>query len=67
MTDPTKLELLLSGAYMDALVCGTGIVKLTHVDGRMEMETVPIDQFYDLAEELRWRADNTKGTGHAQT
>jgi hypothetical protein len=59
--DPTKLELIMSGAYMDALICGVGIVKLTHVrDGHMEMETVPIEQFYDLSEELRWRAANMK-------
>jgi len=62
--DPTKLELVMSGAYMDALICGVGIVKLTHVrNGHMEMETVPIEQFYDLSEELRWRADNTKRDG----
>ena len=59
--DPTKVDLVMSGAYMDALICGVGIIKLTHLpNGRMEMETVPIEQFYDLSEELRWRAANVQ-------
>lgn len=44
---------------MDAVMCGTGIVKIVYrPDGELEMTHVPIDQFYDLSEELRWRAAN---------
>ena len=47
-------------AIMDALVCGTGVLKIVHHPGsNIEMVHVPIDKFYDLSEELLWRAANT--------
>lgn len=53
----SKVDLVIGNAYIDALVCGVGIVKLTLVaGGRMEMDSVPIEEFYALSEELRWRA-----------
>jgi len=54
----SKVDLVIGNAYIDALVCGVGIVKLTYINGRMEMDSVPIEEFYELSEELRWRAAN---------
>ena len=54
----SKVDLVIGNAYIDALACGVGIVKLTLVAGRMEMDSVPIEEFYTLSEELRWRAAN---------
>lgn len=51
----------MGNAYLDALTCGVGIVKLTLLaGGGMELETIPVEQFYDLSEELRWRAANAQ-------
>ena len=54
----SKVDLVIGNAYIDAITCGVGIVKLTYVAGRMEMDSVPIEEFFDLSEELRWRAAN---------
>jgi len=57
----SKVDLVIGNAYIDALACGVGIVKLTYMaGGRMEMDSVPIEEFYKLSEELRWRAANIK-------
>ena len=54
----SKVDLVIGNAYIDALTCGVGIVKLTYMDGRMEMDSVPIAEFHELSEELRWCAAN---------
>ena len=54
----SKVDLVIGNAYIDALVCGVGIVKLTYTDGRMEMDSVSIAEFHELSEELRWCAAN---------
>ena len=54
----------MANAYMDALICGVGIAKVTRLpDGQMELESVSIDEFFDLSEELRWRAANMQKDG----
>jgi hypothetical protein len=46
----------MANAYIEALVCGVGIVKVTRLsNGQMELDSVPREEFYDLGEELRWR------------
>ena len=55
----SKVDLVMGNAYIDAITCGVGIVKLTLMaGGRVEMDSVPIEEFFDLSEELRWRAAN---------
>ena len=59
-----KIDLVMANAYMDALICGVGIAKVTRLpDGQMELESVSIDEFFDLSEELRWRAANMQKDG----
>jgi hypothetical protein len=46
----------MANAYIEALICGVGIVKVTRLsNGQMELDSVPREEFYDLGEELRWR------------
>ena len=55
----SKVDLVMGNAYIDAITCGVGIVKLTLMaGGRVEMDSVSTNEFYDLSEELRWRAAN---------
>ncbi len=56
----SKVDLVIGNAYIDAITCGVGIVKLSYIAGRMEMDSVPIEEFYELSEELSWRATNMK-------
>ena len=43
----------MANAYMDALICGIGIAKVTRLpNGEMELGSVSIDEFYDLSKEL---------------
>jgi hypothetical protein len=59
-----KIDLVMANAYMDALICGVGIAKVTRLpDGQMELGSVSIDEFFDLSEELRWRAANMQKDG----
>ena len=52
----TRIDLVMANAYIEALVCGVGIVKVTRLsNGQMELDSVPREEFYDLGEELRWR------------
>lgn len=55
----SKVDLVMGNAYIDAITCGVGIVKLTLMPGgKVEMDSVSTNEFYDLSEELRWRAAN---------
>jgi hypothetical protein len=55
----SKVDLVMGNAYIDAVTCGVGVVKLTLVaGGGVEMDSVPTEEFFDLSEELRWRAAN---------
>jgi len=56
----SKVDLVIGNAYIDAITCGVGIVKLSYIAGRMEMDSVPIEEFYELSKELSWRATNMK-------
>lgn len=57
----SKVDLVMGNAYLDAITCGVGIVKLTLVaGGNVEMDSVSTSEFFDLSEELRWRAANMK-------
>ena len=52
----TRIDLVMANAYIEALICGVGIVKVTRLsNGQMELDSVPREEFYDLGEELRWR------------
>ena len=46
-------------AIHDALVCGTGVVKLWLDGGKMQFDHVPIKDFAVFADELKWRAAHT--------
>lgn len=43
-------------AIRDALVCGTGVIKLTWSNGKMTFDNVPLGNFYDFGEQLQWLA-----------
>ena len=51
-TDMSAIDL----AIQDALVCGTGIVKVALVNGKLTCDNVPIENFYDFGEQLQWLA-----------
>jgi hypothetical protein len=46
-------------AIADALVCGTGVMKFSFTDGMILCDHVPIKDFREFGEELKWRAENT--------
>jgi hypothetical protein len=43
-------------AIQDAFVCGTGIVKVALVNGKLACDNVPIENFYEFGEQLQWLA-----------
>ena len=51
-TDTSAIDL----AIQDAFVCGTGIVKVALVNGKLSCDNVPIKNFYEFGEELQWLA-----------
>ena len=57
-TDPDAVN----KAIMDAMMCGTGIVKLSYVEGKMFCDHVPIADYEELAIGLSWLASQVKET-----
>ena len=51
-TDMSAIDL----AIQDAFVCGTGIVKVERVNGKLSCDNVPIKNFYEFGEQLQWLA-----------
>jgi hypothetical protein len=51
-TDMSAIDL----AIQDAFVCGTGIVKVELVNGKLSCDNVPIKNFYEFGEQLQWLA-----------
>ena len=45
-------------AIQDAMMCGTGVMKFSFMDGLISCDHVPIKEFAQLSEELKWRAEN---------
>ena len=45
----------LDKAMADALLCGTGIMKFSFVDGQLDCHHVPVQNFLQLSEELKSR------------
>jgi len=43
-------------AIQDAFVCGTGVVKMVLVNGKLTCDNVPLENFYEFGEELQWLA-----------
>ena len=46
-------------AIADALICGTGVMKFNFTDGLVLCDHVPIKDFRQFSEELKWRSENT--------
>ncbi len=46
-------------AIQDAMLCGTGVMKFSFIDGLVMCDHVPIKDFAQLSEELKWRFENT--------
>lgn len=46
-------------AMQDAVMCGAGIVKIWFDGVQFHTERIPIEGYYELCNELIWRADNT--------
>jgi hypothetical protein len=46
-------------AIADALICGTGVMKFSFTDGMVLCDHVPIKDFREFGEELKWRSQNT--------
>jgi len=46
-------------AIQDAMMCGTGVMKFSFIDGLVMCDHVPIKEFAQLSEELKWRSENT--------
>ena len=51
-TDMSAIDL----AIQDAFVCGTGIVKVELVNGKLSCDNVPLENFYEFGEQLQWLA-----------
>lgn len=51
-TDMSAIDL----AIQDAFVCGTGIVKVALINGKLTCDNVPIENFYEFGEQLQWLA-----------
>ena len=51
-TDMSAIDL----AIQDAFICGTGIVKVELVNGKLSCDNVPIKNFYEFGEQLQWLA-----------
>ena len=45
-------------AIADALVCGTGVLKFNFIDGIIKCDHVPLKDFNQFGEELKWRSEN---------
>jgi hypothetical protein len=43
------------------MMCGTGVMKFSFMDGLVSCDQVPIQEFAQLSEELKWRSENTHG------
>lgn len=41
---------------------GTGVMITTFIDGQLESRIVPIDEYTELGEHLKWVAQSTKET-----
>ena len=50
-------------AIQDAMMCGTGVMKFSFMDGLISCDHVPIKEFAQLSDELKWRQQqyNTLG------
>jgi len=46
-------------AIQDAMMCGTGVMKFSFMDGLVSCDHVPIKEFAQLSDELKWRSENT--------
>ena len=46
-------------AITDALICGTGVMKFNFTDGLVLCDHVPIKDFRQFSEELKWRSETT--------
>lgn len=46
-------------AILDAMMCGTGVMKFSFMDGLISCDHVPIKEFARFSEELKWRSENT--------
>ena len=57
-TDTSAIDL----AIQDAFVCGTGIVKVALVDGKLSCDNVPLENFYEFGEQLQWLSEVIKET-----
>jgi hypothetical protein len=53
-----SIESDMSKAIQDAMMCGTGVMKFSFMDGLISCDHVPIKEFAQLSEELKWRAEN---------
>ena len=49
----------INKAIADALTCGTGVMKFSFTDGLVLCDHVPIKDFREFGEELKWRAEST--------
>lgn len=58
MTTETELD-PLDKAMADAMICGTGVLKFTFTEGKIDCNHVPIKDFLAFGEELKARHDNT--------
>jgi hypothetical protein len=46
-------------AIADALTCGTGVMKFNFTNGLVLCDHVPIEDFLQFSEELKWRSEIT--------
>ncbi len=46
-------------AIRDALWCGTGVLKFSFTDGMVACDHVPIKQYVQFADELKWRSERS--------
>ena len=54
-TDMSAIE----KAIADALTCGTGVMKFNFTNGMVLCDHVPIKDFLQFSEELKWRSEIT--------
>ena len=60
-TKPTEVEFLtLSDAYANALLYGMGVLKIVNTPKGPIMSVVPFEEYAQLAEHLKFAAENTK-------